>query len=64
METPGEKEAVTCLSRGESPLRIKLSSEARRRLGREMQAIDRAQINALRALSVARPEALLGFCRT
>lgn len=42
-------------------MKIKLSSEARR-LGSEMKAIDRAQINALRALSVARPEALFGFC--
>lgn len=50
------------LSKLESPLKIKQSSEARRSLGSEMEAIDRAQINALRAPSVARPETLFGFC--
>lgn len=43
-------------------MKIKLSSEAKRRLGSEMEVIDRVQINALRALSVARPEALFGSC--
>lgn len=50
------------LSRGESPLKTKLRSEARGRLGREMVVTDRAQMNALGAPSVARPEVLLVFC--